>query len=144
MTRRKVDLPAGVVQRLVPTSGTWGRIYTAAPAGTSPYLAYQTEAQLDAAEVEFCQRFGFATYHTHDSQRSEAGFPDRCIDTPDMLWVLENKGWQPGRKRYGTPTLAQTDWLTSLDRKPSITARLVYPWQWPALATEILRSAGKL
>lgn len=35
-----------------------------------------TEAQLQSAVIEMAQTFKWRCYHTHDSRRSQAGFPD--------------------------------------------------------------------
>lgn len=143
MTRR-TSAPAAVVKALTPKSGTWGRVFTKAPDGTPPHVATMTEAALSSLVLTFCHRLGLPAYHTHNSQRSESGFPDITIAGQDHVWFLEIKGWQPGSKRYGQPSLDQTDWLTALNRGASVTARLVYPWQWPEIEAELLRGCGWL
>ena len=38
-----------------------------------------TEKQLQAAIVELARLTGWLVYHTHDSRKSEPGFPDLCM-----------------------------------------------------------------
>lgn len=143
MSRRLIDAPPAVLKRITPTSGSWGRVEKAPPPGTPPQIACMTEAELSRLVDQFTKQMGLNAYHTYDSRKNAEGFPDWCIAGYDRVWFLELKGWQPGRKRYGVPTLAQTDWLTALNRGSPVTARLVYPWQWHDLVQEILRSLGK-
>ena len=138
MNRRQVAALPAIVKALTPTAGTWGRSFKKAPDGTPPHVAQMTEAQLSGFIKTFCHRIGLPAYHTHNSERSEGGFPDWTIAGPDHVWFLELKGWQPGAKRYGQPSLEQTDWLTALGRAASVTARLVYPWQWAEIEADIL------
>ena len=67
------------------------------------------EADLDAAAVQLSQ-YGqkWLTYHTHDSRKSPAGFPDRVFVRGDWLLFRE-------LKRHGlNPTPLQAEWLDAL------------------------------
>lgn len=69
---------------------------------------YAREEKLQAALLEVLKDLGFDfRYHTHDSRRSEEGFPDVVAINPreGILWVAELKGL----KTKTTP--AQLAWL---------------------------------
>lgn len=53
-----------------------------------------TEADFMAAIVVDAERLGFLVYHTHDSRRSDPGFPDLFMLHPTKLRIviLEVKG----------------------------------------------------
>jgi len=79
-------------------------------------------------------RLGYMCYHTHDSRRSTAGFPDLVMVGPHRLIFAELK------KEKGVATAAQLDWLNRLDvieRKSEglVVARLWRPSDW--LSNEI-------
>ena len=74
-------------------------------------------------------RLGYLCYHTHDSRRSTAGFPDLVMVGPHRLIFSELK------KEKGKATAAQEDWLNRLDiieRKSDglVVARLWRPSDW--------------
>ncbi len=60
------------------------------------------------ALTEYAQRLGYRTYHTHDSRRSEPGFPDLCIVGHGRVIFAELKS------ERGRVTQAQWDWLYEL------------------------------
>ena len=57
-----------------------------------------TEAQLQAAVIEAAQLFGWRIYHTFDSRRSNAGFPDLVLVRPPEMLFVELKS-EKGRVR---------------------------------------------
>lgn len=62
------------------------RVKAGRDAGVPPFLAGAGEAAFDTTIVEFAEHRGWKlTYHTWNSQRSEAGFPDR---------VFIHRGWR--------------------------------------------------
>lgn len=68
------------------------------------------ERELEA-EVEALLRLaGWRYYHTHDSRRSVAGFPDIVAIRGTRLLVLELKS------ESGKPTSEQYAWLEDFDR----------------------------
>jgi hypothetical protein len=50
------------------------------------------EKSFQAAVVEMAQRLGWLVYHTYDSRRSEAGFPDLTMVRGGRLVFAELKG----------------------------------------------------
>lgn len=95
------------------------------------------EKILDGKIVGFCADLVASghrvlTYHPYRSTKSEPGYPDRAILIPGWLWMLELKVGD----NHATP--AQFEWLGLFSRLPSCTAMVVYPKDWPAVASQIL------
>jgi hypothetical protein len=67
-----------------------------------------TEAQLQAAVIELAQMLGYRTYHTHDSRRSTAGFPDLVMVRWEHLIFAELKS------ETGKISPEQAKWLDDL------------------------------
>jgi len=63
--------------------------------------------------------YGWLPYHTHDSRKSEPGFPDLCLVRGDRLIFAELK------TQRGRLTAAQTAWLDKL----RATHAEVYVWR---------------
>ena len=70
----------------------------------------RTEKQFQANVVKAARTLGWLCYHTHDSRRSEKGFPDLTMVRRDRLLFAELK---VGKNKL-TPD--QQDWLGSLLR----------------------------
>ena len=64
-----------------------------------------SEDELDDVIREACRVRGLLAYHTHDSRRSEPGFPDWVIVGPGGVIFRECKGYD-GRGRLGKYTSA--------------------------------------
>jgi hypothetical protein len=86
-----------------------------------------TEAELQANVLELAGLHGWLGYHTHDSRRSAAGFPDLVLVRGDRLVFAELKR----EGRYPTP--AQRTWLAALGAVTKIDAQLWRPGDWPAI-----------
>jgi|tagenome__1003787_1003787.scaffolds.fasta_scaffold20986228_6 hypothetical protein len=67
----------------------------------------QSEPDFQTGVIELAPLRRWATYHTHDSRRSTAGFPD-LVCVPDRVVFVELKS------EVGKPTLAQLQWLSRL------------------------------
>jgi len=74
---------------------------------------------LQAAEI-----YGWWTYHTHDSRRSTAGFPDLVLVKPPHVLFLEVK------RENGRLTVAQADVLALLWGCNEVQAAVVRPSDW--------------
>lgn len=68
----------------------------------------QSERDFQAAVVEYAQLCGWLTYHTHDSRRSNPGFPDLVLVRGRSLIFAELKSAR------GRVTSDQQTWLTAL------------------------------
>lgn len=89
-----------------------------------------TEAELLRNVREACAWLGLRCYHTHDSRRSVAGFPDLVIVGRRVAFVE--------LKSASRITRAQQAWLDALAAAGS----WVYVWRpehWPDQITECLR-----
>lgn len=92
-----------------------------------------TEAELQAVVKDAARLFGWLTYHTHDSRRSDAGFPDLVLARPDRTMFVELKSAK------GRLTVDQTHWLQVLE-KAGQTTHIWRPADWLAgTITEVLR-----
>lgn len=80
-----------------------------------------SEAQLQAAVIELAERLGYLVYHTYDSRRSQAGFPDLVLaHSAGRLIFAELK---TERGRMSAP---QRRWLDALAQ--SRLARAIVGW----------------
>lgn len=95
-----------------------------------------TEGAFQVRVLELAERLDYRLrYHTHDSRRSEAGFPDLTLVRPrdHRLVFLELKA---GRKQ---PTDTQRLWLAELDQVTRVDAAVARDNRdWSALE-ELLR-----
>jgi hypothetical protein len=69
-----------------------------------------TERELQAQVVDLAHMLGYLVYHTHDSRRSEPGFPD-------LVMVHERSGaliFAELKSSTGRVTAAQDRWLRAL------------------------------
>jgi hypothetical protein len=80
---------------------------------------------------EVCELYGWLTYHTHDSRRSDAGFPDLVMVKGDRVVYAELK------KETGKATAKQKEWLEAL----SAAGQEVALWRPSDLPT-VLRVLG--
>lgn len=82
-----------------------------------------SEAQLDSLVKDLCVALHLERYHTHDSRRSEPGYPDLTIVGPGGVMFRELKT-QTGRVRPD-----QTRWLAALVAAGA-NARIWRPSDW--------------
>lgn len=100
-------------------------------AGVAPLPANCSEKQFQAAVVAEAERLGWAAYHTYDSRRSAAGFPDLVLIRGGRLIAAELKV-----KRNKT-TAAQEAWLALFAAVPGCRACRWLPEMWAEITKEL-------
>ncbi len=99
---------------------------TEANGGKEPSGSPLSEKAFMANVRSFAEAHGWLVYHTHDSRRSESGFPDLTMARNGRLVFAELK------TEKGTTTVGQQKWIACL-----LTAnREVYVWRpsdWPEI-----------
>src|SRR5438105_1266822 len=83
---------------------------------------------------EAARLFGWMVYHTHDSRRSEPGFPDLVLVRGHRLLFIELK---VGMNRL---TVAQTNWLDAL-REAGANVCIARPENWVPLMDQLRADA---
>ena len=97
--------------------------------------ALVSERDFQAAVVELAHLQGWRTYHTHDSRRSAAGFPDLTLARGSRLVFVELKS------ERGRVTSDQRGWLDALGETPAE----VYVWRpadWDRIEALLARRAA--
>ncbi|MGI8426073.1 MAG: VRR-NUC domain-containing protein [Actinomycetota bacterium] len=95
----------------------------------SVVFANPTEKQFQQSVVDLAQLLGWATFHSFDSRKSAAGFPDLVI-VRDRVLFAELK------TESGKLAPAQGDWLAAL----RAAGALVYVWRpsdWAEIQREL-------
>lgn len=89
-----------------------------------------TEKTFMAQVIRLARLFGWRHYHTHDSRRSAAGFPDLVLVRGPRLIFAELK------TDTGKLSLDQQAWLLTLGGAGA-TARVWRPRDWSAIEAEL-------
>ena len=79
--------------------------------------------------IDLADLLGWLVYHTHDSRRSAAGFPDLVFVRGERLIVAELK------TERGRVSNAQSAWLAALDAISGIETYVWRPNDWPVIET---------
>jgi len=104
-------------------------------AGVNPRPAADlSEKAFQADVVKLARMLGWKVYHTFDSRKSQAGYPDLTL-VRERVMVAELK---VGTNR---PTSAQEDWLDAF-RAARVPAYLWRPEDWPEIV-RVLEEAGR-
>lgn len=101
-------------------------------------LRFQSEAVFQSHVTTFAKQLGWMVYHTHNSQRSEAGFPDLVMVRDERVVVAELK------KVTGKVTPDQQKWLDAFRRIEHL-RESVFVWRptdWPEIEATLGPSAG--
>lgn len=80
-----------------------------------------TEKALMETIIEAAHLYGWKTYHTYDSRRSEPGYPDLALCRPPRYVLIECK------TETGRLTEHQVEWGLSLTECPGVEYYLVRP-----------------
>lgn len=99
-------------------------------AGVNP-VAGLSEAQFQAKVVALARANAWAAYHTHDSRRSEAGFPDLVMLRRGRLVVAELK---VGSNKT---TADQDKWLALFADLPGARVFRWRPEDWSEICKEL-------
>lgn len=91
-----------------------------------------TEKQFMAQIVQLARLCGWLVYHTHDSRRSEPGFPDLLMLKDGRIVVFECK---VGKNKL---TADQERWMLAFREVENCTMFVVYPDSWPLIKTLLM------
>ena len=89
--------------------------------GSTVHDGLLTERSWMALVVQLAQLRGWRCFHTHDSRRSAAGFPDLVLVRADRLLVAELK------TAHARTTIAQDRWLAALGDVPCVEVHVWRP-----------------
>ena len=85
------------------------------------------EALFLAGVLRFAHTNGWLTYHTHNSRRSPAGFPDIVLTDGHVVIIAELK------TARGKLTPEQARWLSMLEHTHQVEVYCWRPQDWPAI-----------
>lgn len=106
--------------------GNWGTLYPGSKTAKSPdQLPRLSEAAFMRQVLDLARLLKWRPYHTHDSRRSNAGFPDLCLVRERVVWIeLKSNG---GKLRPD-----QTAWVEDL-RRAKAEVYVFRPSDWPEI-----------
>ena len=123
------NLPLELIDRILAMPGT--RVSRTATEAIDPPPPFDSEKSFMAEVIRAARRHGWnRIYHTHDSRKSAAGFPDLVI-------VRERVVWAELKTEEGQLSAEQANWIEDL----RAAGQEVYVWRpsdWP----ELLRVLG--
>jgi len=98
-------------------------------------MAAMTEAEFQGWIVRLAQGYGWQRdliYHTHDSSKSQGGFPDLVLVKPPRILLWELKSMR------GRVSPAQEKWVAAF-RECGMEAAILYPCDWRKVEEELSR-----
>jgi len=104
--------------------------------GLEPLLDQQSESDWQQQVLEWARRGGFRAYHTRDSRRSSAGFPDLVLVHPGRHLLL----FAELKRNTGLLTTAQLEWLGSLSTVEHVGVEIWRPHDWQRVKAVLLGS----
>ena len=97
-----------------------------------------TEAELQALITDAADLGGWLWYHTHDSRRSNPGFPDLVLVRPPEMLFIELKS------ERGRVSPAQRMWLDQIGQIEYISSDVLRPDQADAMIARLLHRPDTL
>ena len=92
-----------------------------------------TEKEFMGQVVKLAKLTGHLCYHTHDSRRSEPGFPDLCVVKPGRFRPL----FVELKTDRGKLSEAQKKWGKALQQTPGADYRVWRPADWEEIQKEL-------
>ena len=102
---------------------------------TARKMTWTTEAGFLSQVREVAKATGWLCYHTHDSRRSEAGFPDLVLCRPPELLFVELK------MAWGEVSAEQENWISGL-RECGLVSAVWRPKDWDMIFKALSRRRG--
>jgi hypothetical protein len=96
-----------------------------------------TEEELLALVRDLAKTTGWLCYHTHDSRRSEEGYPDVTLTDGDAVLIYELKN------NTRKPTEAQERWLQLLAHTGKVETGIWRPRDWTQIVERLTRKRGR-
>lgn len=97
-----------------------------------------TEREFQSQVIGLASFYGWRHYHTHDSRRSPAGFPDLVLVRGEELIFAELKT-EKGRVR-----LEQVEWMAALEHVPGVDVFLWRPSDFDGLHDRLARGRARV
>lgn len=95
----------------------------------------ETEKGFASGVIQLARMSGHLCYHTYDSRRSAAGFPDLVIVKAGKPAIFAEL-----KTQTGTRTPAQIEWGDELLATPGSEYKLWRPASWPEIQEALMRS----
>ena len=89
---------------------------------------FKNEKAFQSSLVGDAQKLGWLVYHTYDSRRSKAGFPDLCMVKPPRVVFVELKT----DAKSSQLSASQKEWMTALKKSDTLVADLWRPADYDA------------
>lgn len=96
-----------------------------------------SEAELQQLVLDVASAYGVLAYHTHDSRRSQPGFPDLVLVGSTGVLYVELKSTK------GRLSPMQIYWLNAL-HEAGQRAQVWRPADWPTTIVDELKALGRL
>ena len=96
----------------------------------------ETEKQFQSSVMQLARLTGWCFYHTHNSRKSAAGFPDLVLVRKHRLIFAELK------TDKGKVSVDQELWLAALGAVPGIEALCWRPSDWGEIETTLKKAKG--
>ena len=130
MSRRSMNYSAADIAHIVAQPG-YGVVGEPVPG-----LPEDTPEELLLAKIrDVAKAWGWLTYHTHDSRKSESGFPDLVLTNGVSLLMYELKDNQK------KPSKEQALWLSMLAHTEKVEQGIWRPRDFPEIVARLTRKA---